>query len=321
MDPERSLPMRILLATDGSIPAGVATQLVRRLIWPEGTTIRVVSAAPLAFDVYGMSWGTVTPETAQHQDDEVRKHHDDVLDQAVRDLSRPGLTVERLLLHGRPASRIIEEARKWPADLVVVGHRGRGEISSMVLGSVSTEIVDHAPCPVLVVRRPEVGSVLLATDGSRSALHAEELLASWPEFATTPIRVVAVSPTRAPWAFGMAVDAGAEAYDAFAADATRAREELRPVVDAAVGRLREAGRTVTAEVLDGQPSAAIVATAEAMGEDLVVIGSRGHTGITRLLLGSVARNVLVHAPCSVLVVREHVPVVHPMEPALVVELA
>jgi nucleotide-binding universal stress UspA family protein len=300
--------MRILLATDGSDHANVALELVRSVAWPAGTTIRVVTTMPTGVESYGLSWAVATADTVQDQGSEVRRHYEDLVDSAVRELTRPGLEVERLLLHGRPASAIVDEARRWPADLVVVGHRGRGSIGSMVLGSVSAEVVDHAPCPVLVVRRPAVRSIVFATDGSPSARHAEELLSRWPLFGDAPIRVVAAAQAPEPWAFGMAMDVGADAMDAYAADQEQMRAEERPIVDEAARRLREAGRNATADVLDGDPAGAIIATLEARGDDLVVMGSRGHTGLARLLLGSVARNVLLHAPSSVLIVREHVRV-------------
>ena len=52
---------------------------------------------------------------------------------------------------GTPASKIIEVAKEWPADLVVMGSHGRGKIEGLLLGSVSQAVLHHAPCPVLVV--------------------------------------------------------------------------------------------------------------------------------------------------------------------------
>jgi nucleotide-binding universal stress UspA family protein len=268
-----------------------------------------------------MAWTIATGDTIQHQGNEARRYHEAIVDEAVRKLARPGLIVERLLLHGRPASAIVDEARLWAADLVVLGHRGRGSIETMVLGSVSAEVVDHAPCPVLVVRRSTLRSAVLATDGSPSAAHAAQLLANCPIFEGVPVRVVSVVPSTLPWAFGMAGDSSPETFAAFAADAREERSRRQPVVDEAAARLTAAGRAASAEILDGQPAAALVASLDAHDDDLVVIGSRGHTGIARLLLGSVARNVLVHAQSSVLVVREHVRIVDPEVHALAVELS
>ncbi len=55
--------------------------------------------------------------------------------------------------------------------------------------------------------------------------------------------------------------------------------------------------------LEGDPAAEIVRFATERLTGTIVMGTRGHTGLARLLLGSVARNVLVHAPCSVLIAR------------------
>ena len=164
--------MRVVLATDGSAQARVAEELVWRLDWPVGTTIRVVAVQPPGFDVYGLPWTAASPEVIQYADDSLHQSIAGQLESVVARIRRPGLEVESLFLTGRPASRIVEEARAWAADLVVVGHRGRGTIGTMLLGSVSAEVVDHAPCPVLVAREGIVRSILLATDGSRSARHA-----------------------------------------------------------------------------------------------------------------------------------------------------
>jgi nucleotide-binding universal stress UspA family protein len=71
-----------------------------------------------------------------------------------------------------------------------------------------------------------------------------------------------------------------------------------------VHRLQEAGLEAVPERRDGDPAEQIVRAAESWEADLVVMGNHGRTGLRRLLMGSVARNVLLHAPCSVLIVRE-----------------
>ena len=84
--------------------------------------------------------------------------------------------------------------------------------------------------------------------------------------------------------------------------ATRSRSR-RPA------ELRQAGLDADDQVVDGDPGHEIVLLAERWAADLVVVGSHAYTAIHRLLIGSVARHVLHHAPASVLVVREGVAVV------------
>ena len=73
--------------------------------------------------------------------------------------------------------------------------------------------------------------------------------------------------------------------------------------EAAADRLRLAGLLAEPEVREGDPAQEIVTSAREHEAGLVVVGTRGQTGLRRLILGSVARKVLVHATCSVLVVR------------------
>jgi nucleotide-binding universal stress UspA family protein len=69
-------------------------------------------------------------------------------------------------------------------------------------------------------------------------------------------------------------------------------------------QLQTAGRAAEADRREGDAATEILAAASASKADLIVMGTHGRTGIARLVLGSVARNVLQHATCSVLIVRE-----------------
>ena len=68
--------------------------------------------------------------------------------------------------------------------------------------------------------------------------------------------------------------------------------------------MRDAGLQATAHVREGDAAHQIIACARERDAGLIVVGTRGQTGLKRLILGSVARNIVLHAPCSVLVVRE-----------------
>ena len=81
------------------------------------------------------------------------------------------------------------------------------------------------------------------------------------------------------------------------------REAAEGHVRTATGALTALGSRVVGRVVDGDPREVLVDIAFAEKTDLLVVGSRGRTGIARLLLGSVASHVAAHAPCSVLIVR------------------
>ena len=177
--------MRILVAVDGSRSAERASELVAVLPWREGGRVRIVNVAPDRADLLGVSFIAPIPLDAERIEEDVLRSHREALEAAELEIrsARDDLVIETALLRGRTASMIVREAREMPANLVVVGHRGHGPWESMLLGSVSAEVVDHAPCPVLVARDERLGPVILGDDGSSSARAAEAAMIRWPMFA------------------------------------------------------------------------------------------------------------------------------------------
>lgn len=296
--------MRVLFATDGSRSADRARDLLARLSWPVGTSFCVVSALEPRGELFAAPWMMPAAAELDSVESELLRHADVTLDDAVRTLQMPGRTVERLTVRGRPASAIVEEAGSWKADLLVLGNRGHGPIASMVLGSVSAEVVDHAPCPVLIVRDDEIASIVFADDGSPGAARAALLLRTWPIFRGLPVDVVSVAETAVPWNAGMAAGLYDEVMVSYAQDVEAAREGMRTLAHRSSDELQTAGVAAVPHLLEGDPAHEIVEFARARPQSLVLVGTRGHGGLARLVLGSVARNVLLHSPGSVLVVRE-----------------
>ncbi len=210
------------------------------------------------------------------------------------------------VLAGRPGSVIVDEAHAFAADLVIVGSRGHGSLSSLVLGSVSAEVVDHAPCPVLVARQPSITRAVFGTDGSPAAVFAEAILTDWPIFEGVPIRVVSVTDVTLPWSTGIAPTMHQRVVETHAAQLEQAKAEHGRIAEETAARLGQEGRSAEANVRTGDSAAQVVAAAEEWGADLIVVGSRGRTGLARVLLGSVARNVVHGSTASVLVVRSAV---------------
>jgi nucleotide-binding universal stress UspA family protein len=294
--------MHVLLAFDGSPAAEAALHAVRTFTWPAGTTIEVTGVSEPSIDYLTPTFSP-TPTLAE-ADERARNDLEALLDEAAATLERPGLIVRRTLHVGRPATRLVAAAQDVGTGLIVVGHRGRGPITSMVLGSVSAEVVDHAPCPVLVVRGPVTGGVLVAVDGSAPADAAVTYLVAERFLAGRQVEVVSIAPgTPMPLAYDT-TGISDIAVDSFSRKRRDALDEARQHADNAARRLRAAGYTVAAATDEGDAAREIRESARRFGCDLIVVGSRGLTGFSRVVLGSVARDVLFHAEASVLIVHE-----------------
>jgi nucleotide-binding universal stress UspA family protein len=222
---------------------------------------------------------------------------------AAGQLDRPGLTVETEVFEGRPASRIVEDATRFDADLIVLGSRGHGPIGSMLLGSVSAEVADHASCPVLVARGPRVTRLVFGADGSEFSRAAEEWLERWPIFDKAAIEVTSVAPVSPTWARSLALSAYAPSAAEFEETDRLQVAEHKRVAEETAKHMQTAGLDAAPHVAEGDPAHQLIQVAAQDAADAIVIGTHGRTGLTRLMMGSVARNVMLNARCSVLVVR------------------
>ena len=295
--------MRVLLAYDRSPGAMEVVALAEAIAWPNGSVLRVVSVIEPILTPTSGPWdrgATLAPEL----DAAIKSYADDTINEVVERLAAHSRSIEGKVIRGRAASAIIDDARDFHADLVIVGSRGHGTIASLLLGSVSSEVVDHASCPVLVARSAALSRVVFATDESPSAQAAEAILAGWPIFAGLPIRVVSIVDVVSPWTTGIDPTLYGQVLEAYDAELRESKAEHKRIAADAAARLREGGRIADAEMRDGDAASEIVVVAEQQAADLIVLGSRGRTGLTRLLLGSVARNVLSGSTASVLIVRE-----------------
>lgn len=144
--------------------------------------------------------------------------------------------------------------------------------------------------------------ILLAVDGSPCSEAAVDEVATRPWPSNSEFRIVSafelpLNPTPEVWPIS----------PAYYTEMDRAVSELaRKVVDASSSKLKEAfgqSANVTGQILAGPPSSAILEEAERWKADLIIVGSHGYGTWRRLVLGSVSQAVVLHAKCSVEVVR------------------
>ena len=146
--------MRILLAIDGSPSSIEARDLVASLSIPGGSSVTLLTAYDIPVAWFGetlAAGGAGLAEAAEA----VRREADATLVRLAAPFSGRDWSVERRVVRGRASGVIVEAAADMAADLIVLGSRGHGPIASMLLGSVSAEVVERASCSVLVAQGGE----------------------------------------------------------------------------------------------------------------------------------------------------------------------
>ena len=202
---------------------------------------------------------------------------------------------------GDPYAVIVKKAEQIGASLLVIGGSGATGLKRVFLGSVAEKVVRHAHCSVLVARKVSDGSVVLAaTDLSDPSLPAVQAAARVAKTREMPLVVMYDIDHWPSLVSGMAL-LGPVPVAPNAEMLAERKTALVRIVQSQLDRLEVVAKLeVTTE---GNPAAAIVRMADNQHAELLVLGSRGRTGLERLALGSVAGEVLRYAHCSVLVVR------------------
>lgn len=125
--------------------------------WPEKTEARVVTVAETLVPAAAVMGGSNYPQepaltVIREVDEQERAWLRHVAEESANRLRRAGLSVAETVVEGDPRQVIVAEADRWNAGSIFVGARGLGRIERLLLGSVSTYVVKHAPCTVEVVR-------------------------------------------------------------------------------------------------------------------------------------------------------------------------
>lgn len=259
----------------------------------EGVALRVVEVFELVI-MSRPSPGTVVPLDA------LRVARQKGLDAIVDDLrlQHPGLEVTGVLMTGSPAATLIGESEQ--ARMLVLGTRGLGALTGLLVGSVTVQVSAHAQCPVVVVpaQTPEPAGrpvIVVGVDGSKTSAQAIDF--AFAQATGRHGRVLAVHA----WTSPVTTFEGAPSPITF--DPVEIEESARLLVAESLAGAREDNPDVEVEVrlVMGRPDKVLLDAGEYA--DLIVVGSRGLGGFAGLLLGSVAHAVLHHAHRPVAVVR------------------
>lgn len=290
---------RVLCATDLSEASDWAIRAADREARWHGAELVLLHVVPVTYAGAPMSPQSVE-QTLLKQEELDSQIIDDLLDRTERLTGRDAGQVSVMVEDGSPDQTIIAQSDEIGADLIVVGSVGASGHARRLFGSVAEHVVKRAHTSVLVARPGgETGRILLATDFSRPAEPAAQLAAD-----EAVRRCGAITVVHSVEVVGQAISMGEPAAMPPIAFGAYPVEEMRAAAQERLERtLVHLGISGETEVTEGAPSEAIVEVARRTHAELIVIGTSGHTGIDRLLLGSVALGVVREAPCSVLVAR------------------
>lgn len=148
--------MKIILAIDGSAGAEAALEQVAATNYPLESEVRVITVVSHEAPFIGEPSG-LTREYFAKVENEAQKQGQAIVEKAAAKLRKlnPALNVTTAVVAGSPKRAIVEEARRWQADLIVVGSHGLNFWERAFIGSISSAVATHAPCSVEIIRRRE----------------------------------------------------------------------------------------------------------------------------------------------------------------------
>jgi nucleotide-binding universal stress UspA family protein len=213
------------------------------------------------------------------------------LEAAAATARAAGADPETRFLTGDPTEAMIKEAERDGVDLLCVGPDSGLLGGAIRFGHVAAKTLREARCSFLIARPAGdrfPRQVACAVDGSEASLLTAMGAAGIAQATGADLRLLHVVPVfrgrNEEWTLGP-------------------DEESPPELEPSVRAVSALGLTPIREMAMGRPEHTLVRVAEREEVDLVVVGHRGLSGMTRMLLGSVSEHVAHHAPCSVFVVR------------------
>lgn len=276
---------KILVAYDGSSSAQNALSLASQLAREDKSWIKVLAVVP-------PYQGDLELVGVSDIKEAITGPGQELLAEAKRIADREGVHILTNLEQGEPYEQIVHVAEEENCDLIIMGRRGKAKMERELMGSVTARVIGHTGKDVLVI--PETSklsweNILLATDGSTCCDNALARALEIAQERKVKLSAVSVVYTN----------------DEFYAVGQEVMKELYQEADKVLDKVRtwagDLGVQTELFVRDGEPHQAITAMAAEISASLIVMGSHGRKGLTRLLMGSVTERVIGYADCPVLV--------------------
>jgi nucleotide-binding universal stress UspA family protein len=210
-----------------------------------------------------------------------------------------GITVEALVQEGEAHDVIAEVARQKSADLIAMGTYGRRGLKRLIMGSVTSGVITNAPCDVMVVKKPcsacvgHYESILVPFDGSEFSEKALEKACRLAKTDGADITVLYVIPRYEEMIGFMRTESIRSSI----------AKEAQAIIDKAAKLASLHNIAVKAVIEEGHTAERVVAIANLLGSDVIVMGSYGWKGVNRAIMGSTTERVIMDAVCPVLAAR------------------
>jgi len=265
----------LVVGVDGSDQSRWALRWAAAIAGAARTPLRVVEV-----------WSGGDPATTREVSEQVKAELAEYSHAALEGVT-PEPQIDFEALHGGPAEALL---KRVTADSgLVLGSRGRGGFLGLLLGSVSRACIEHASCPVMIIRQQEppplAGSnILVGHDGSPAARLALE----WAVELSQPVQAKVIASYV--WQAN-ASEVRPALHDRLVKDATSSIETWAGEVSADVQPIE----------IEGEPRMELVKLAERLNAGLVVVGRRGKGVVRALRMGSVASYLVTSSPIPVAV--------------------
>ena len=288
----------VVVAVDGSDASKNAVRWAANTAMKRGIPLRIASSYTVPQFLYAE--GMVPPkELFDDLQAETLEKIEDA--RAIAHEVAPEIKIGHTVAEGSPIDMLLEMSKD--VTMIVMGSRGMGGLSGMVMGSVSSSVVSHASCPVVVVREDnnvteanKYGPVIVGVDGSEVSQKATEV--AFAEAAARGAELIAVHT----W-MDMQVQASLAGLSAAQAEWAEVEKDQANLLDERLAEFTAKYPSVSVKkvIARDRPVRALSDAAE--GGQLLIVGSHGRGGFKGMLLGSTSRSLLQSAPCPMMVVR------------------
>lgn len=288
----------IVVAVDGSKASHVAVQWAANTAKKRGLPLRIATSYTMPQFLYAE--GMVPPQELFEELTAEAMERVNAAKQIAREIA-PDLKIGHTVAEGSAIDMLLELSKR--STMIVMGSRGLGGFSGMVMGSVSAAVVSHSTCPVVVVREdnavtPETkyGPIVVGVDGSEVSHLATEL--AFVEADARGAELVAVHT----W-MDMQVQSSLAGLSAATQLWEEVEDDQKAQLNECLQDLTEKYPDVTVKTVVTRDRPVRALTDYSQGAQLLVVGSHGRGGFKGMLLGSTSRALLQSAACPMMVVR------------------